>query len=129
MDEKNGKKILIVEDEAALALALAEKLAQEGYLVLKAGDGEQGLAMALKEHPDLTLTDLKMPGMTGLEMIDELRKDSWGATAKVIILTNISDVASLEEATRHTPLHYIVKSENSLQDMLEKIHALFGDKP
>src|SRR6185312_13646530 len=101
MDTEAGKKILVVEDEASIALALGDKLAQEKFTVSKAVDGEEGLAVALREHPDLILLDLRMSKMTGLEMLDELRKDAWGKTANVMIMTNVADTASQEEAARY----------------------------
>ena len=127
MDANKDKKILIVEDEVPTALALGDKLAHEGYTVIKAYNGKEGLAMALAEHPDLILADLRMPEMSGLELIAELRKDSWGANVKVIILTNVSDVESIDEAMRHNTFHYIVKGDTTMQNVLEKICAQFAE--
>src|SRR4051812_7121224 len=127
MDPKVAKKILIVEDEVPTALALGDKLAHEGYTVLKATNGKDGIRMALAEHPDLILADLRMPEMSGMDMISELRKDAWGAAVKIMILTNVSDVESIDEAMRHNTFHYIVKGDTTMQNVLEKIHAQFED--
>ena len=119
-------KILVVEDEAPTALALCDKLEHEGYTVLKANDGRSGLEVALKEHPELILADLKMPEMNGMEMIRQLRADAWGKGAKVIILTNMSDVAKIEEAMVHGAFFYMVKGDSSMSDILEKVRSQIG---
>lgn len=128
MSNDKQKKILIVEDEVPTALALGDKLEHEGYAVIKAGNGKEGLKAALEEHPDLILADLKMPEMSGLEMIAELRKDSWGAGAEVMILTNVSDVEKVDEAMRHNTFHYIVKGDTTMSNVVEKVRAQLEKK-
>ena len=118
--------ILVVEDEAPMAMALGDKLESEGFTVLKAGDGKTGLKMALEHHPDLILSDLKLPEMDGMEMIRELRTDSWGKDAKVIILTNISDVSKIEEAMVHGTFFYMVKGDTSMAEVVEKVRSQLG---
>jgi two-component system, OmpR family, response regulator ArlR len=125
MDTTSKKKILIVEDEVPTALALGDKLAHEGYEVIKAENGKTGLQLALAEHPDLILADLRMPEMSGLDMITELRKDDWGASVKVMILTNVSDVESIDEAMRQNTFQYIVKGDTTMENVLKKISAQF----
>lgn len=121
---ENAKyKVLVVEDEAPTALALCDKLEHEGYKVLKSDNGKAGLEMALAEHPDLILADLKMPEMNGMEMIRQLREDSWGKDAKVIILTNMSDVSKIEEAMVHGAFFYMVKGDSSMTDIIEKVRS------
>ena len=118
--------ILVVEDEAPMAMALGDKLESEGFTVLKAADGKTGLTMALEHHPDLILSDLKLPEMDGMEMIRELRTDSWGKDAKVIILTNISDVSKIEEAMVHGTFFYMVKGDTSMAEVVEKVRSQLG---
>jgi CheY-like chemotaxis protein len=120
------KKVLVVEDEAPAALALCDKLESEGYKILKAANGKDGLSVALLEHPDLILADLKMPEMDGMEMIRQLREDSWGKDAKVVILTNLSDVARIEEAMVHGTFHYMVKGDSSMEDIVQKVRSQIG---
>lgn len=115
-------KILIIEDDAATALALNDVLKSEGYEVLMENDGEVGLTTALAEKPDLILTDLKMPKMNGLEMIAAIRSDAWGKDAEIIILTNASDVESLETAMASGTFNYFVKGDTSIADILKKVH-------
>jgi CheY-like chemotaxis protein len=121
--EKNAHTILVVEDEAPTALALGDKLAHEGYTVLKAVNGKEGLDMALAGHPDLILADLKLPEMDGMEMIRRIRADNWGRDAKIIILSNMSDVSKIEEAMVHGTFHYMIKGDASMVDILEKVRS------
>ena len=120
------RTILVVEDEAPTALALCDKLEHEGYKVLKADNGKSGLEVAMLEHPDLILADLNLPEMNGMEMIRNLRADKWGKDAKVIILTNISDVSKIEEAMVHGAFFYMVKGDSSMNDVLEKVRSQIG---
>jgi len=115
--------ILVVEDEAPTALALGDKLTHEGYKVIKADNGKDGLQMALDNHPDLILADLKLPQMDGMEMIRQLRTDAWGKSAKVIILSNMSDVSKIEEAMVHGTFFYMVKGDSSMSEVLEKVRS------
>ncbi|MEK7628187.1 MAG: response regulator [Patescibacteria group bacterium] len=124
--EPTKKRILIVEDEATTLMPITNALEQAGYTVLQAHDGQEGLTMAKAEHPDLILADLKMPNMNGLEMIAELRKDSWGKDAQIIITTNTSDVATVQEAMTHGAFFYVVKSETSMKEIVNMIELRVG---
>jgi two-component system, OmpR family, response regulator RegX3 len=77
-------RILIIEDEAAIAEGIAYNLRREGYEVVRAADGETGLAEARRMRPDLVLLDLMLPGLSGLEVCQALRRES---SMPVIMLT------------------------------------------
>jgi two-component system, OmpR family, alkaline phosphatase synthesis response regulator PhoP len=79
------RRILIVEDEAAIRRGVADALRSEGYAVLEAPDGLTGLAMGLREDPDLVILDLMMPGLDGFEVLRRWRDD--GLDTPVIVLT------------------------------------------
>ncbi len=121
-NQSTGKTILVVEDESSLRLALANKLMHAGYEVLQAQDGAEGLEMALRKQPSLILLDLEMPKMNGLAMLDSLREDAWGKTAKVIILTNSTpDDEVVSKVTIDQPSYYLIKNDFTLDQLLEKI--------
>lgn len=126
---KNNKKIiLIVEDELALQKALSDKLAEEGFSVLIARDGQEGLEIAKKNHPNLILLDIIMPVMDGITMFKKLREDDWGKTAKIIILTNLSEGEKVTEAEILNSSDYLIKSDWSLADVVKKIKSKIGEK-
>lgn len=123
---KANKKILIVEDELSLRGALRDKLIREGFNVLEAKNGEEGLRVALREHPDLILLDIIMPVMDGMTMLKRLREDVWGKEAKVVMLTNLSDNEKLAEAITHGSYEYLVKSDWKIENVVAKIKEKLG---
>ena len=81
------EKILIVEDEKDIVKMLEYNLKKEGFRTLSANNGEDGLDMARKEHPDLILLDLMLPEMDGLEVCKAVKNDTKTAAIPIIILT------------------------------------------
>lgn len=130
-DNKNntGKKILVVEDESSLLNAIALKLSNVGFTVLKATDGVKALDLALANHPNIILLDIGMPKMDGLTMLHKLREDAWGKVASVIMLTNFeADDEKLSHILADQPSYYLVKSDNSLEQVLVKIQELLASQ-
>jgi DNA-binding response OmpR family regulator len=119
--DKNQLKILIVEDEMPLQKVLKEKLTHEGFTVLQAFNGQEGLTAALHEQPDLILLDVLMPIMDGNAMLKELRRNAWGKNAKVILITNLSDKNAVDEALENGVIDYIIKSDWKIADVVKKI--------
>ncbi len=116
------KKILIVEDETPLRNAVSDILTFEGFTVFQAKNGQEGLDISLKEHPDLILLDLMMPVMDGLTMLEKLRQDQdFGKSAAVILLTNINDPEKVAQATEAGSYDFLVKSDWNIEDVVKKI--------
>jgi len=115
------KKILIVEDEVSLLNVLSEKLKLEGFEVLEAKNGEEGLDLALKRKPDLILLDIIMPKMDGVTMLGNLRENNWGKHVPVIILTNLSSGSDILKAVEKKAFSYLIKSDWKLEDVVKKI--------
>ena len=119
---KKNKKILIVEDEVSLINVLSDKLTSEGYEVIKALDGKDGLKAALSEHPDLIMLDISLPVMDGIAMLKELRKDDSGKNMEVIMLTNFSEYKLLADALAQGAHDYLVKSDWKLDDVVKLVN-------
>lgn len=119
---KPTQKILIVEDEISLLNVLTDKLTKEGYNVIKAIDGEDGLKLALSELPDLILLDINMPVMDGITMLKLLRKEDAGKKIEVVMLTNFSEYKLLVEAMEQGAHDYLVKSDWKLEDVVKLVH-------
>ena len=117
---ENLKKVLIVEDDAAFLKALAGELSFLGVKVSTEADGKAGLATALREHPDLIFLDIILPSLDGIALIKELRKDDWGKTAIVILLTQVDDVNRIAEAVENGVFKYFVKADQSIPDIIEQ---------
>ena len=129
--EDKKTKILIVEDEAIISKAYADELRDEGFLVLTAMNGSDGLELALREKPDLILLDILMPIMDGLTMMDKLRqKDLYGKNVPIILLTNLSasEEKIMQAITKNEPAYYLVKSDWDLSQVLEKIKERLARK-
>ncbi len=122
-----AKKILIIEDDSVISGMYEKLLSNHGYEVIKAADGETGLNTALRERPDLTLLDLKMPKMDGMTVLNNIRKDGWGRSAKVIILTNFElNDGLLSGVVQNQPSYYLIKSNTKPPEVLAYINEVIG---
>lgn len=120
------KKILFIEDEPALQQTLGDFLRGKGYDVVPALDGEAGLVAVKGERPDLVLLDLILPKKHGLDVLREMRADPSIAAIPVIVLTNIESGDSIRQAAELGAKAYLVKTNYSLDEVLEKVKAVIG---
>lgn len=129
MAESAGKKkVLVIDDEMPVQNALKDVLEERGYTCIAAPDGEKGLASALAEKPDLIVLDVLMPRLDGLAMLRELRKDEWGARARVLVLTNLSANSSdrVRALVETAPDFYLVKSDWPIAEVASKIEEMMA---
>lgn len=117
-------KILFIEDEEALQHALGDSLVGVGYKVFQATDGENGLAMAKRELPDLILLDLILPQKSGFEVLDALKGDITTKNIPIIILTNLEGSEDVERALASGATTYLVKVNYNLEDILAKVKGV-----
>lgn len=129
MPTDNFKKtVLIVEDDVMLQKALTEKLTHEGFNILIANDGAEGLELALEKHPDVITLDISLPKKDGIEFLDEIRQDPWGKTARIIVLTNsVADDKIVSKIAADQPSYYLIKSNTSLGEIVTKVTELVQD--
>lgn len=106
-------KILIVEDDPPIRTMYVMKLKSEGYDVAEASDGTEGLEAAKTVKPDLILLDLRMPVMSGQEMLKKLRDSDWGKHTLVIVLTNVSQSEASMDLRLLRVEKYIVKAHTT----------------
>ena len=121
------KKILFVEDEAALQKTLGDFLEMKGYKMLSALDGEVGLNLAKSQNPDLVLLDLVLPRVHGLDVLKQLKEDPETKETPVIILTNLEGIGEVEKALELGATTYLVKAQYDLEEVFEKIKKILGD--
>lgn len=121
MPDFSSKKVLVVEDDRVLRRVVVDHLKSEGFLVLEAEDGAIGLSTCLAEHPDLTLLDVVMPKMDGMTVLEKIRQDAWGSTAKIIMLTNLSDAEKIAQAAQRGVSEYLVKADWDIESIIEKV--------
>jgi len=121
------KTILIIEDELPMLKALSDKFTLEGFEILEAKDGAEGLETAISKKPDLIILDIFMPVMDGKEMFEKLRSDAWGKTVPVIILTNLNpDDKTLDQLMKNGPSYYFIKSKWKLEELVSKVKKELG---
>jgi DNA-binding NtrC family response regulator len=102
--------ILVVDDEANARTALAELLREEGYLVETAADGFKALGKFEESQPDLVLTDLKMPGMGGVELLEKVK--TLDEDIVVVVMTAFGAVDSAVDALKRGAANYLTKPLN-----------------
>jgi len=120
-------KILLVEDDKSLREIYGVRLLAEGYDIVSAGDGEEALAMAIKERPQLIVSDVMMPKISGFDMLDILRSTTETKAIKVIMMTALS---SEDQRARGEALgadRYLVKSQVGIEDVVRTVHDVLGD--
>ena len=121
-------KIMVVEDDNSLREIYSIRLTAEGYEVVSAGDGEEALAIAVKERPDLIISDIMMPKISGFDMLDILRQTPETANIRIIVMTALS---SEDQRARGEGLgadKYLVKSQVGIEDVINAVHEVLGDK-
>lgn len=116
-------KLLIIEDEQALSSLLADKFRADGFEVMLASDGQEGLKLALDWKPDIILLDIIMPKMDGMTMLHKLREHEDGKKVQVILLTNLSDTDKVYDAMSHGVFDYLVKSNWEIDDLVREVRA------
>ena len=121
-------KVMVVEDDASLREIYGIRITAEGYDVVSAGDGEEALAMAVREKPDLILSDVMMPKISGFDMLDILRTTPETASIKVIMMTALSAEDQRQRGERLGADRYLVKSQVGIEDVINAIHEVLGDR-
>lgn len=116
---KPSKKVLVVEDEAPLLNALADKIATGGYTVFRASDGQNGLNQAIKEVPDLIMLDINLPLMDGITVLKNLRQNEACKNVEVVLLTNSNDPNILAAALQYNVHDYLVKADWGLDQVMD----------
>jgi CheY-like chemotaxis protein len=122
-------KILLVEDDNNLREIYEARLQAEGYTIISARDGEEALVFAKSEKPDLVISDVMMPKISGFEMLDILRNTEGLKQVKVIMLTALGQADDQQRASRLGADHYLVKSQVTLEDIVKVAHELLQDEP
>ena len=122
-------KILLVEDDKSLREIYGVRLLAEGYDIVSAGDGEEALAMAIKEKPGLIVSDVMMPKISGFDMLDILRSTTETKDIRVIMMTALSSEDQRLRGEQLGADRYLVKSQVGIEDVVRTVHEVLGDAP
>jgi DNA-binding response OmpR family regulator len=121
-----ANRVLLVEDDAALAAMYQTLLTNHGFEVKHCGDGEQALAVAISFQPAVILLDIMMPKLNGLDVLDILRNTPQTANAKIIVLTALGEPADRQKAMERGANDFFVKPEVSTSEVIQRIQGVLA---
>jgi CheY-like chemotaxis protein len=122
-------KVMLVEDDNNLREIYEARLLAEGYEIVSARDGEEALALAVKERPDLIIADVMMPKISGFDMLDILRSTAETKNTKVIMMTALSQAEDKARAAQLGADRYLVKSQVTLEDVARVAKEVLDGTP
>jgi two-component system phosphate regulon response regulator PhoB len=111
-------KILLVEDDTNLREIYSARFSAEAYDVITASDGEEALATAVRERPDLIILDVMMPKISGFDVLDILRSTPETKDTKVIMMTALSQDTDKQRGESLGVNQYLIKSQVTLEDVV-----------
>lgn len=131
-------KVLVVEDEKPLSTAIKTALEKRGYSVTVVDNGHDAIQTIISLRPDIVLLDIILPGLSGWEIIEKIRKNSSIADTKIIVMSNLDAPARQSEFKRSGAIDYLVKQNSTLATICQrvalvlepvnKVDSLLGDK-
>ena len=121
------KKILIIEDEQALADVLEAKIKKEGYAVSVAYDGEKGFELLKKNRPDLILLDIVMPKMNGYEVMEKMASE--GISIPIMVISNSGQPVEIEKTKKLGAIAHLIKTQFDPNEVILKIKKIESGKP
>ena len=120
------KKILLIEDDMALAAVYRSRLEIEGFDVREVHNGEDALSATVEYHPDLILLDVMMPKISGFDVLDILRNTPETANVRIVMLTALSQPKDKERAESLGVDDYLVKSQVVIGDVVARVKHHLG---
>ncbi len=125
--KKINKKILIIEDDKDFLFILEKRFTTEGFSVVSAQDGEEALTVIEEEKPDLIISDVLLPKMDGISLVEKLKEV--GTNPPVIFLTNVKDPNYLTRIKELGNADYFIKCDLQINDIIEKTKKELNIKP
>lgn len=122
-------RILIVEDDPAMATLYKDLFEKEGFSVSLAADGDSGLKVALSTLPDIILLDILLPKMNGMTVLTKIRSTEWGKKEPIIILSNVDpDDTMMQNIVYAQPTYYLLKANTNPGEVLEKVKSVLKER-
>lgn len=118
------KNVLIIEDDEFLRGLINKKLTAEGFAMISAIDGEEGIKKAKEEKPDLILLDLVLPNVDGFEVLAKIKDDPVSSSIPVIILSNLSQKEDIDKGVKLGAVDYIIKAQFTPEEIVDKVKAI-----
>lgn len=121
-----SKTVLIVDDNELVRKSLAASLVTNEVKVETATNGKEGLALAEQLQPDLLITDVHMPEMDGLQMVDKIREHEWGKKVPIIVMTVDEETSSINKALEAGITVYLSKNTTDPAEVVDQIKTALG---
>lgn len=118
---KNKGKILIIEDEEVLVNMYETKFISEGYEVIKANNGEEGLKKTTEEKPDIILLDIILPKIDGFMVLKKIKADESVKNIPIILLTNLGQDEDIKKGKEEGAIDYLVKANLTPSEVVDKV--------
>ncbi len=115
------KKVFLIEDDPSLSKIYSARLTEKGYKVLLAAEGLEGLRRVKDEMPDLVLLDLILPGMSGFEILRQLKSDPGTKHIPVLVLTVLEQAEDIREALKLGASGYLSKPETGAEELIAHV--------
>lgn len=119
-------KIVCAEDDKMISTSLVEGFKAAGFEVTPAYDGEEALAKIKEVKPDIALLDIMMPKLDGIGVVWEMKADAEIAGIPVVMLTNLSDPATVSKILEAGVTDYLLKSEQTIDQIVEKVNSVMS---
>lgn len=120
-------RLVIVEDDKFLRDLIVRKLTKEGFLVREAENGEAGLEMLREDPPQLLLLDILLPGMSGYDVLEAIRKDEKLASIPVVMLSNLGQKEEVERAHSLGAKDFLIKAKYTPGEIVVRIKSLLNE--
>lgn len=127
MKQPAKAKVLFVEDEEALADIYATKLSMEGFDVLTAKDGVEGVDLALHENPDLILLDIILPNKDGFEVLEDLKKNPNLKTVPILMLSNLGQNYEVKRGMKLGAYKFLTKSDFTPSQVTKEVNSVIDE--
>ncbi|MCH8244543.1 response regulator [Patescibacteria group bacterium] len=118
------QKILVIEDDTFLRELIVQKLLKEGYEIVEAVDGEDGIKKVTEENPDIILLDIILPGIDGFEVLKKIKEDEKVKDIPVIILSNLGQQDDIDKGIKLGAKDYLIKAEFTPGEIVEKVKGV-----
>jgi len=122
------QKILVIEDDTFLRELIVQKLLKEGYEIVEAVDGEDGIKKVTEEKPDIILLDIILPGIDGFEVLKKIKEDEKVQDIPVIILSNLGQQDDIDKGIKLGAKDYLIKAEFTPGEIVEKVRSVLGQE-
>jgi two-component system, OmpR family, response regulator len=117
-------KILLVDDDVFLRDMYATKFSEKGDTVVGVQDGEEALHAIATDSFDVVIMDMVMPGMTGIDLLNAIKKIGVASSVKCIVLSNQGEDSDMDKAYQSGAVGYIIKADSIPSEVVEKVHQL-----